>query len=86
MFQDSKRPIYEEIRIDPLFRKVSKHSVGFYVWKVENEHVEGLSRDQVGTFYDENVYIIYAAAVKGSFTDQNTIVSELFCHILLNHF
>lgn len=73
--QDFKRPIYEEIRVDPLFRKISKHCVGFYVFKVESDHIEAIARDQFGTFYNENVYIIYAPAVKGTFSDQNTIVS-----------
>jgi hypothetical protein len=73
--QDSKRPIYEEIRIDPLFRKINKHSVGFHVFKIENDHIEALAKDQVGIFFDENVYIIYASAVKGSYSDQKTIVS-----------
>lgn len=75
--QDFKRPIYEEIRVDPLFRKISKHSIGFQVFKVENDHIEPISRDQVGVFYDENVYIIFASAVKGSFSDHNSIVSNV---------
>jgi hypothetical protein len=58
-----------------LFRKISKHSVGFHVFKVESDHIEAIARDQVGVFYDENVYLIYAAAVKGTFSDQHTIVS-----------
>ena len=60
--------------MDGLFRKISKHSIGFHVFKVENDHIETLSKDQLGIFYDENVYIIYAAAVKGTNTDQTTIV------------
>lgn len=64
--------------MDGLFRKISKHSIGFHVFKVENDHIETLSKDQLGIFYDENVYIIYAAAVKGTNTDQSTIVSSFF--------
>lgn len=81
--QDSKRPIYEEIRVDPLFRKINKHSVGFHIFKIENDHIEALTKDQLGTFFDENVYIIYASAVKGSYSDQKTIVSSLvrFCSL-----
>jgi len=75
LLQDTKRPIYDEIRVDPFFRKINKHSVGFHVFKVDNDHIEALSKDQVGTFYDENAYIVYAASVKGTITDQNTIVS-----------
>jgi microcompartment protein CcmK/EutM len=59
-----------------LFRKISKHSVGFHVFRVEADHIEAIAKDQIGTFYDENVYIIYASAVKGTFSDQNTIVSS----------
>ncbi|CRK99352.1 CLUMA_CG012656, isoform A, partial [Clunio marinus] len=74
---DFKRPIYDELRVDPLFRKISKHSVGFHVFKIENDHIESVTKDQVGTFYDENVYIIYSSAVKGAFSDQNTISREI---------
>jgi hypothetical protein len=61
--------------VDGLFRKISKHSIGFHVFKVESDHIETVAKDQIGIFYDENVYIIYAAAIKGTFTDQFTIVS-----------
>lgn len=85
LLQDSKRPIYEEIRVDPLFRKINKHSVGFHIFKIENDHIEALTKDQLGTFFDENVYIIYASAVKGSYSDQKTIVSSLvrFCSLFI---
>lgn len=43
---------------------------------MKHDHIEALNKDQQGIFYDENAYILYAAAVKGTFTDQNTIVSE----------
>lgn len=62
-----------------MFRKISKHSIGFHIFKVENDHIESVGKDQFGIFYDENVYIIYAAAIKGTFTDQNTIVSKKRC-------
>lgn len=61
-----------------MFRKINKHSVGFHIFKIENDHIEALTRDQLGTFFDENVYIIYASAVKGSYSDQKTIVSSFF--------
>lgn len=46
------------------------------MFKIENDHIEALAKDQVGIFFDENVYIIYASAVKGSYSDQKTIVSN----------
>jgi hypothetical protein len=46
------------------------------VFKVESDHIEVLAKDQVGIFFDENIYIIYASAVKGSYSDQKTIVSS----------
>ncbi|XP_070500915.1 villin-like protein quail [Chironomus tepperi] len=83
---DLKRPIYEEIRVDPLFRKISKHSIGFHIFKVENDHIESVGKDQIGVFYDENVYIIYAAAIKGTFTDQNTISREIKTSVTIERF
>lgn len=41
---------------------------------MENEHIEAVAKDQVGVLFDENVYIVYAAAIKGTFSNQNTIV------------
>lgn len=34
-FQEHNRINYEEIKVDPSFRKINKHSVGFHVWKVD---------------------------------------------------
>jgi hypothetical protein len=74
-FQDQKRPIYDEIRVDPAFRKVGKSFIGFHVWRIENDFIEYIARDKLGTFCDENAYIIYSASLKGAFSDQSTIVS-----------
>lgn len=65
-------------------RKLSKSSktkliefsncISFSIFS-QHDHIEVVPRDQFGVFHDENTYIIYAAAVKGTFSDQNTIVS-----------
>lgn len=73
--QDQKRPIYEDIKIDTAFRKISPKAIGFYVWRIQNDHVEAIPREQYGTFYDENTYVIYSASLAGTISDKNTIVS-----------
>lgn len=72
--QDQKRPIYEDIKIDTAFRKISPKAIGFYVWRIQNDHVEAIPREQYGTFYDENTYVIYSASLAGTISDKNTIV------------
>ena len=60
-----------------MFKKLLFYNVNLiFVIIIKHDHIEALNKDQQGIFYDENAYILYAAAVKGTFTDQNTIVSE----------
>uniref|UniRef100_A0A336MGA1 CSON014978 protein n=1 Tax=Culicoides sonorensis TaxID=179676 RepID=A0A336MGA1_CULSO len=68
---------YDEIKVDPSFRKINKHSVGFHIWKVDSTSIEAVPKSQYGTFYDENTYIIYAAAVKGTFPDKRAISRDI---------
>lgn len=53
-----------------------KHtSIGFYKWRVDNQRIEAIPKDQYDIFNDNCVYIIYAASPKGSFVNKDTIVS-----------
>uniref|UniRef100_A0A2Y9D1K4 HP domain-containing protein n=1 Tax=Anopheles funestus TaxID=62324 RepID=A0A2Y9D1K4_ANOFN len=74
---DQKRPVYEDIKIDTAFRKISPRSIGFHIWRIQHDHVETLPKDQYGTFYDECAYVIYAASLTGTGCDKNTISREI---------
>ncbi|XP_055634484.1 villin-like protein quail isoform X1 [Toxorhynchites rutilus septentrionalis] len=74
---DQKRPIYEDIKTDTAFRKISPKAIGFYIWRIQNDHVEAIPREQYGTFYDENTYVIYSASLAGTTSDRNTICREI---------
>lgn len=66
----------ENQSIDTAFRKVTHSSIGFYKWRVDNQRIEAVPKDQYDTFKDNYVYIIYAATPKGSFVNKDTIVSD----------
>lgn len=72
---ESNGNIVSDGRIDAAFRKINKNAVGLHIWKIENDRVEAVPRNQYGIFQDENCYIIYAASLKGTFVNQETIVS-----------
>ncbi|XP_053675905.1 villin-like protein quail [Anopheles nili] len=75
---DQKRPVYEDIKIDTAFRKISPRSIGFHIWRIQNDHVETLPKEQYGTFYDECTYVIYAASLVGTAgCDKTTISREI---------
>ncbi|XP_052864925.1 villin-like protein quail [Anopheles cruzii] len=74
---DQKRPVYEDIKIDTAFRKISPRSIGFHIWRIQNDHVETLPKDQYGTFYDECAYVVYAAALAGTACDKTTLSREI---------
>lgn len=63
-------------RIDPSFRKINKNTIGFHIWKVENERIETIPKSQFGTFYNDSTYIIYAASPRGSYVNHESIVSS----------
>ncbi|KAJ6647694.1 Villin-like protein quail, partial [Pseudolycoriella hygida] len=77
---------FESQSIDTAFRKVTHNSIGFYKWRVENNRIETVPKDQYDKFNDNCVYIIYAASPKGSFVNKNTINREMKTNIQLDKY
>ncbi|KAJ8974804.1 hypothetical protein NQ317_000405, partial [Molorchus minor] len=51
--------------VDVAFRKINRNSTAFLIWKIENMNVVAIPKDQYGTFYDTDSYIIYASSQYG---------------------
>ncbi|XP_031623879.1 villin-like protein quail isoform X1 [Contarinia nasturtii] len=75
-FVDGLKSVSDGV-IDAAFRKVRKNSIGFHIWKVENNRVEALPKEKFGIFYDDCTYIIYASTIKGNIVNQYTISREI---------
>lgn len=76
----------ENQSIDTAFRKVTHTSIGFYKWRVDNQRIEVVPKDQYEIFNDNSVYIIYVAAPKGSFVNKDTINREVKTNIQLEKY
>ncbi|KAJ8952266.1 hypothetical protein NQ318_007433 [Aromia moschata] len=63
--------------VDVAFRKINKNSTAFLIWKIENMNVVALPRDQYGTFYDTESYIVYAASQYGQPCGVDTVTREM---------
>ncbi|XP_050509264.1 advillin isoform X1 [Diabrotica virgifera virgifera] len=57
--------VYDIGSIDTAFRKINKNSTNFLIWKVENMNIIAIPKDQYGTFYTSDSYVIYAASLYG---------------------
>ncbi|XP_075213446.1 villin like protein quail isoform X2 [Lycorma delicatula] len=53
--------------VDPAFKSVKKNSTAFLIWRIENLNVVPVPKDQYGTFYEGDSYIIYAASEYGKY-------------------
>ncbi|XP_030768126.1 advillin-like isoform X3 [Sitophilus oryzae] len=51
--------------VDIAFKKINKNYTDFLMWKIENMNVVALTKEQYGTFYDTESYIVYAASQFG---------------------
>ncbi|KAF7268409.1 hypothetical protein GWI33_018470 [Rhynchophorus ferrugineus] len=63
--------------IDVAFKKINKSYADFLMWKVENMNVVALTKDQYGTFYDTESYIIYAASPFGEPSGTEAVTRDL---------
>ncbi|XP_039279258.1 villin-1 isoform X2 [Nilaparvata lugens] len=53
--------------VDPAFKLVPKNATAFLIWRVENLAIVPVPKDQYGTFFEGDSYIIYAASAPGQF-------------------
>ncbi|XP_066138784.1 villin-1 isoform X3 [Euwallacea fornicatus] len=62
---------------DVAFKKINKNFADFLIWRVENMNVMALTRDQYGTFYDTESYIIYAASPYGQSSGVDSVARDI---------
>lgn len=70
--RDLKRAVSREMNdsinnVDPAFKLVPRNSTAFLIWRVENLTIVPVPKDQYGTFFEGDSYIIYAASAPGQF-------------------
>ncbi|XP_011201765.2 villin-like protein quail isoform X1 [Bactrocera dorsalis] len=65
-----------DLKVDASFRKIAKNAICFHIWKIEEDRLEAEPKAQYGNFIDDCAYIIYAAAPKGIYVNQETITRE----------
>ncbi|XP_014251721.1 villin-1-like [Cimex lectularius] len=63
--------------VDPAFRSICKASWAFLIWRVENLQLVSIPREQYGTFYDGDSYVVYAASEYGKHVGPNTKNKEI---------
>ncbi|XP_065164723.1 LOW QUALITY PROTEIN: advillin [Atheta coriaria] len=63
--------------VETAFRKLQKNCTGFFVWRIENMNVIALPKDNYGTFYDAESYIVYASSLAGTPANIDTVCREV---------
>lgn len=63
--------------IDVAFKKINKNYADFLMWKIENMNVIALTKDQYGTFYDTESYIIYASSQYGQSSGIDSVIRDI---------
>ncbi|XP_022911438.2 advillin isoform X2 [Onthophagus taurus] len=71
--------------VDAAFKKVPKSSAGFHIWRIENMNVVALGRNQYGTFYDDDSYVILAASLPGQSATIDSVTREIRGGLLEYH-
>lgn len=51
--------------VDPAFQAIPNNSTGFLIWRIENLKVVPVPKNQYGTFFEGDSYIVYAASEYG---------------------
>ncbi|XKL63528.1 hypothetical protein PGB90_005892 [Kerria lacca] len=51
--------------VDSTFKQIRKNQTAFVIWRIENMHLVPLPKDQYGTFYEGDSYLLYVASEAG---------------------
>jgi len=62
--------------VDPVFKQIPKGSSCFLIWRIEKLQLVPLPRDQYGSFYNGDAYIVYSATEPGHAGGLNLKVRE----------
>jgi len=47
--------------VDPAFRAIKPSETSFLIWRIEKLEVRAVPRDQYGTFFDGDAYLVYSS-------------------------
>lgn len=72
MMVQTKKSMEANGAVDPAFKGISRTSTAFLIWRVQNLQLVPVPKEQYGTFYDGDSYIIYAASEYGKHGNPNT--------------
>lgn len=64
------------MNVDPAFRSVQKGRSGFYIWRIEDMKVVAVPREQYGSFYKGDSYIILSLSEEGDLKGVNIKVYQ----------
>ncbi|CAL8087238.1 unnamed protein product [Orchesella dallaii] len=62
--------------VDPVFKQIPKGSSCFLIWRIEKLQLVPLPRDQYGSFYNGDAYIVYSATEPGQAGGLNLKIRE----------
>ncbi|XP_061189061.1 advillin-like isoform X1 [Saccostrea echinata] len=65
------------MNVDPAFRSVQKGRSGFYIWRIEDMKVVAVPREQYGSFYKGDSYIILSLSEEGDIKGVNIKIKEI---------
>ncbi|XP_078324667.1 advillin-like isoform X1 [Crassostrea virginica] len=65
------------MNVDPAFRSVQKGRSGFYIWRIEDMKVVAVPREQYGSFYKGDSYIILSLSEEGDLKGVNIKIKEI---------
>ncbi|XP_008194361.1 advillin isoform X4 [Tribolium castaneum] len=63
--------------VDVAYRKITKTSTAFLIWRVENMSIVAVPRDQYGIFYDTDCYVIFASSPYGQPVGVDSVSREV---------
>ncbi|CAH1186187.1 unnamed protein product [Phyllotreta striolata] len=76
LIADDSSKNYDPSVIDHAFRKLNRNYTNFLIWKIENMTVTAIPKDQYGTFYTTDAYVIFAASVSGQPCSTDSVSKE----------
>ncbi|KAF5274961.1 hypothetical protein FQR65_LT04304 [Abscondita terminalis] len=63
--------------VDAAFRNIHKNVTTFLIWKIERMQLVPVPKDQYGTFYNSEAYLIYASSLYGNPSGTDTVTREI---------
>lgn len=75
-----------QIQVDASFRYLPNNTICFHIWKVDEDRVEIVPKENFGCFNDDCCYLVYAACPVGTYVSQETVAKEVKSNVSLERF